>query len=97
MITFYELSTKCELRPIRNCPGRFVICTSTNDLSPRELVGTDVEIRKFNVAAAKDTVLVAALDRGGLISYLRADGTYLHTLNTGEGFERKLLSLGIEL
>jgi hypothetical protein len=45
--------------------------------------------------AAKDPVIVTALDDGGLISYRKADGTYLHTLNTREGFERKLRQLGI--
>ena len=97
MITFDELATKWELRPIRNCPGRFVIRTPATELSPRELLGTDVEIHTFNVAAARDTVFVARIGGGGLISYRRADGTHLHTLNTGEGFERKLLDLGIEM
>jgi len=41
--------------------------------------------------------VVSDLGKGGLISYKRADGTYLHTLNTAEGLERKLASLGIEL
>ncbi|HYP26621.1 MAG TPA: hypothetical protein VE262_07885 [Blastocatellia bacterium] len=95
MITFDELAAKWQLRPIRNCPGRFVIGESVADLSPRELLGADVEVRTFNVAAARDTVLVARLGGGGLISYRRADGTHLHTLNTPEGFKRKLLDLGI--
>ncbi len=97
MITFYELTAKWDIRPIHNCPGRFVIRTQVPDLYPRELLGPDVEIHEFNVAAARDTVLVARLGGGGLISYRRSDGTYLHTLNTDEGFERKLLDLGIEL
>jgi len=73
------------------------MCSSSADLSPEELLGQDIEMSTFQVAAAKDTVVVADLGDGGLISYKRADGTYLHTLNTIEGFERKLLSLGIEL
>jgi hypothetical protein len=96
MITFDELAAKWELRPIRNCPGRFIIRTGRAELSPRELLGPEVEIQTFNVAAARDTVLVARLGGGGLISYRRADGTHLHTLNTAEGFHRKLLDLGIE-
>jgi hypothetical protein len=95
MITFDELAAKWELGPIRDCPGRFVIRTPAAGLSPRELLGGDVGIHTFNVAAARDTVLVACLAGGGLISYRRADGTHLHTLNTSEGFERKLLELGI--
>ena len=73
------------------------MCSSSADLSPEELLGHDIEMSTFQVAAAKDTVVVADLGDGGLISYKRADGTYLHTLNTVEGFKRKLLSLGIEL
>ena len=97
MITFDELVAKWEMKPIRNCPGRFVIRTSAAELSPRELLGPEAEIHTFNVAAAKDTILVARLGEGGLISYRRVDGTHLHTLNTAEGFERKLVELGIEL
>ena len=44
---------------------------------------------------AKDTVIVTSFEDGGLISYRKPDGTYLHTLNTREGFERKLRQLGI--
>ena len=97
MITFDELAAKWELRPIHNCPGRFVIRTPAANLSPRELLGDEAEIHTFNVAAARDTVFAARLGRGGLISYKRLDGTYLHTLNTMEGFERKLFELGIEI
>ena len=96
MIGFDEIAANWELRPIRNCPGRFVIRTPTTEMSPRELLGAGAEIHTFIVAAARDTVLVAQLDGGGLISYRREDGTYLHTLNTAEGFARKLLDLGIE-
>jgi len=49
------------------------------------------------VEKARDTVLVAPLDRGGVISYQRADGSFVHTLNTPEGFARKLAQLGIIL
>ena len=45
--------------------------------------------------AARDPVIVTPLDDGGLISYRKADGLFLHTLNTREGFERKLRQLGI--
>jgi hypothetical protein len=44
---------------------------------------------------ARDPVIVAPFEDGGLISYRKADGMFLHTLNTREGFERKLRQLGI--
>jgi hypothetical protein len=34
---------------------------------------------------------------GGLVSYRKPDGAYLHTLNTPDGLARKLAQLGIEL
>lgn len=46
-------------------------------------------------AAAKDPVIVTPFEDGGLISYRQADGLFLHTLNTRDGFERKLRQLGI--
>jgi len=95
--TFDELSRTWQLGPIRNCPGRFVLRTGPIELSPRELLESETEIAAFKVSSAKDTVLVARIKGGGLISYRRADGTYLHTLNTLAGFERKLRGLGIEI
>jgi hypothetical protein len=97
MITFHELAAKWVIRPIPHCAGRFVIRAPVADLSPAKLLGPDVEIREFHVPAARDTVLVARIGGGGLISYRRPDGTHLHTLNTTEGFQRKLLDLGIEM
>ncbi|HEY5754379.1 MAG TPA: hypothetical protein VIU34_01090 [Steroidobacter sp.] len=44
---------------------------------------------------ANDPVIVTPFEDGGLISYRKADGKFLHTLNTREGFERKLRQLGI--
>jgi hypothetical protein len=73
-----------------------VLHTGPIELTPRELIESEAEIDAFMVPAAKDTVLVARIDGGGLISYRRADGTHLHTLNTIAGFERKLRDLGIK-
>jgi hypothetical protein len=44
---------------------------------------------------ARDPVIVTPFEDGGLISYRKADGMFLHTLNTREGFERKLRQLGV--
>ena len=51
----------------------------------------------YRVQTARDQVLVVEFEGGGLISYLREDGTLMHTLNTSEGFHRKLRQLGVEL
>jgi hypothetical protein len=54
-----------------------------------------VPVTEHLVAVAKDPVMVAPLSDGGLISYRKPDGAYIHTLNSREGFERKLQQLGI--
>jgi len=97
MITFDQLANRWKLRPIRNCPGRFIIQSLPADMTLREMLGSETEIQTFKVSSAKDTVLVAQVAGGGMISYQRADGTHLHTLNTADGFERKLHDLGIAI
>jgi hypothetical protein len=97
MKSFYQLFTEHNWRPIRNCPGRYVLCQTNDYLSPADILGEASRASEHTVAAARDTVFVVELDGGGgLISYRRADGSLLHTLNTAEGFARKLRQLGIE-
>ena len=96
MLTFNELMMSRSWGPIRNCPGRYVLRGARPDLSVDELLGAGHHTLRFDVETARDKILVTALDEGGVISYERANGTYLHTLNTAEGFRRKLLELGIE-
>ncbi|MBD0372107.1 MAG: hypothetical protein ICV60_14800 [Pyrinomonadaceae bacterium] len=97
MKSFDELFRERDWRPIRNCPGRYILHGASDDLSLAEILGEAASVSEHRVAAARDTVLVVALeDGGGLISYARRDGTMLHTLNTSEGFERKLRQLRIE-
>ena len=83
-------------QPIRNCPGRYALRGADRHLTVEAIAGGEIEVSEFQSAAARDTVLVAALAGGGLISYRRADGSLVHTLNTREGFARKLKQLGIE-
>ncbi|MGB7923426.1 MAG: hypothetical protein WCF57_09295 [Pyrinomonadaceae bacterium] len=96
-MSFNQLLERWDWKPIRNCPGRFILSAGKAGLSPEELLGEAVEVGVHHVDAAKDTVLVAALDGGGLISYKKPDGSFVHTLNTPEGFRRKLQQLGISL
>jgi hypothetical protein len=81
---------------IRNCPGRFGLADGALQTGPLALV-PGAQPLEFTVDAARDTVVVTPLVTGGLISYKRRDGTFLHTLNTAQGFARKLAELGIEL
>jgi hypothetical protein len=90
-----ELMQEWDWAPIANCPGRYIMRGSPVLLTPQDLAGGRIEVGSFDVPEATDTVTVVVLDDGGLISYKRSDGSYVHTLNTREGFERKLASLGI--
>jgi hypothetical protein len=74
-----------------------VLSDGPTHLTPGALAGPGAEIFKFTVDEAPDEVVVIPLAGGGLISYGRADGTYVHTLNDPEGFSRKLSQLGIAL
>jgi hypothetical protein len=96
-MNFEELKSKWNWSPIRNCPGRFVWRGNDKSISPAEVAGEEVLFIEFEVEKAADTVVVGRINGGGLISYRKPDGTYLHTLNTVEGFERKLAQLGISL
>lgn len=96
-MNFHQLLESWAWKPIRHCPGRFILSGAKADLRPEEVVGEAVDVGVYRVDAAKDIVLVVRLDRGGLISYKKQDGSFIHTLNTPEGFERKLRQLGIDL
>ena len=96
-MTFARLLERWDWKPIRHCPGRFILSGAAEAaLSPEELLGEAVDVDVHRVAAAKDVVLVVKLDEGGLISYKKPDGSFVHTLNTREGLRRKLRQLGID-
>ncbi|MBI3949766.1 MAG: hypothetical protein HY314_04855 [Acidobacteria bacterium] len=96
-MTFDEIMKAGKWVPIRNCPGRYKLVEADPHLSLHDLLRSNSRISSFRVEKARDVVLVATLDRGGLISYQRADGSFVHTLNTAKGFARKLSQLGIAL
>lgn len=63
--------------------------------SPEELFGPGIGCSEHRSEQAPDIVIVARMEDGGLISYRKKDGGYVHTLNAPEGFARKLAHLGI--
>jgi hypothetical protein len=93
-IGFEELLRLRVWTPIRNCPGRYGLAQGPTTDTPEALTGRCGE--EFRCAAARDVVVVVSFPTGGgLISYKRADGSYLHTLNTADGLDRKLRELKI--
>ena len=95
MVDFATLERAHHWKPLRDCPGRSVLVDEF--AAPATLVGDDVAIHRFVSAATRDPVDVALFAGGGLLSYARADGSYLHTLNTRDGLRRKLAQLGIDV
>ena len=95
--TFDELWDHWTWRPIRNCPGRFVIPRTDHLVSFEILLGYSCSPQTYKSPMAKDPVSVIPLENGGLISYQQPDGRLIHTLNTPEGFARKLRQLQISL
>jgi hypothetical protein len=82
---------------IRGCPGRYGLADGAVRDRPESLVAHGTA-HEFMVPSARDAVVVTPFATGGgLISYRRGDGTYMHTLNTEDGFARKLKQLGIQL
>lgn len=94
-VTFSELLDRCAWRPIANCPGRYVLAAGPVATPPSDLVRGAKGSSEHVTVSARDPVIVTPLDDGGLISYRKANGLFLHTLNTRDGFERKLDQLGI--
>ena len=93
--TFELVLQRARWAPIPGCPGRYVLRGERRDLSVRELLGYEVEIVEYHVATTPDMVFVVRFPGGGLISFGKSDGAYVHTLNTEEGLRRRLARLGI--
>ena len=91
--THDQLQQRRDWRPIQGCPGRQVLYHATPCTGPVDLAGPALEVTGHAVRAAADTVLVGRLPQGGLISFARPDGSYVNTLNTAQGFARKLAQL----
>lgn len=95
MATFASLRALDSWHPIPRCPGRWVWRGAPN-VDPTGLLGLGVAVRVFSDTSARDVVHVAFIEGGGLISYRRPDGSFVHTLNDADGLWRKLRQLGIE-
>ena len=93
--TFDQLWRDHSWQQIPNCPGRYRLTDRESKLGPGELIGNTTDLREYDLSICPDAVLVAELKDGGLISYRHSNETFVHTLNTPEGFARKLKQMGI--
>jgi hypothetical protein len=95
--TFDEIFGRWGWSPIPNCPGRYTLAKGTRSLSIIEVVGHQTAVFEYAVSTARDRVFIVLLREGGVISYRRQDGSFLHTLGTAAAFDRKVLQLGIAM
>jgi hypothetical protein len=94
---FNTILSRYSWKPIHGCPGRYVSGSGMSHLTVFDLVGRHVTVSRLILTKAEDPVHVTALRDGGIISYEKDDGSFVHTLNTTSGFRRKLKELGITL
>ncbi len=89
-----------DWKEIKNCPGRY---TANKDklirnTPPEQLLVSlmiDTGAAYHNVDG-KDAICAAHFEGGGgLITYCKNDGIFVHTLNTESGFLRKMSALGL--
>lgn len=87
---------------IKNCPGRYVTKHNIHatNISPYDLLQSlniSCPIHEYQVEN-KDTIVIGIFeDGGGLLTYVKKDGRYVHTLNTRSGLLRKVTSLGLDI
>ena len=91
-MTFAALFIRYAWKPIPGCPGRYILREINGPLGLDDLAGG---ARCFHSPAVPDPVYAAMIPGGGILSYAKGGGRFLHTLNTPAGFRRKLQTLGL--
>lgn len=102
-----DLLSLLPWREIKDCPGRYVLRKKGGnycDFSPSEFIFeiTKQKMKTYTVEGFvskmnEKILLIPFSCQGGLLTYAKADGSYVHTLNTPSGYKRKLEALHIPL
>ena len=92
-MNFAALLEKYDWKPIYGCPGRYIL-KSHNTVTPAQLAECAVPVAPVRSASVPDPVIIIKIEGGGIISYCKKRGQYLHTLADEDGFFRKLSMLG---
>jgi len=95
----------CEWKEIRNCPGRYTV-RRRRDLArwpPERLLAAalggnvpPVSLWRHGSSTSDAIHAVRFAGGGGLLTYARSDGKFVHTFNTESGLLRKIAALRIK-
>ena len=100
-ISFDHLFSLYSWKEIPHCPGRYLLIKQDNErletVSPTTVLSNQVPIEIFNSEVCRDRVHVGKFSDGGLLSYEKSDGRFVHTLNNLSGLTRKMTHLNIQL
>ena len=93
----------CEWKEIRNCPGRYT--TRRRDLArwpPERLLAAalgaaapQTSLWRHSSSTSDAIHAVRFAGGGGLLTYARGDGAFVHTFNTESGLLRKIAALRV--
>lgn len=93
MRNFDQIFSAYLWKPIVRCPGRWVFAEVGVEVS--DIVGARVSVAPVTSVSARDAIVHIPVEGGGIISYQRSDGSYVHTLCTQCAYLRKLAMLGL--
>lgn len=98
LTTFQKIFKKWDWKPIHNCPGRYIFAGGVSDLTVSDIAQSGNPVFEYSAEVIPDKFLVLKFDDGGgIISYRKTAGCFLHTLNDEEGLTRKLDQLQVEI
>ncbi|CAF0927136.1 unnamed protein product [Adineta steineri] len=98
-LCFMKLFTLYSWKEIKNCPGRYLLTKQDNEhlrlISPSEILNNKISIQIFDSEICRDRIHIGKFIDGGLLSYEKSDGTFVHTLNNISGLTRKMNHLNV--
>eukprot|EP01080_Neovahlkampfia_damariscottae_P005551 gene5551-9370_t len=98
---FEEAAKAWKWSEINNCPGRYVLETfeekeKLKKVPTKEIVKNGKEFFFKSKNCKDDIVIILFEDEGAILTYIRKNGDFCHTLNTQSGLTRKMKQLEIK-
>lgn len=79
-------------KPIFNCPGRYILRQCSKETF-KNYYSKLTHLEDIKSPKIKDPTFLYRFESGGLISYRKDNGDFIHTLCNKEGLSRKLEEL----